>query len=752
MSRISVLRAGGWLAGASLSLAFASTAPAQSGLVGWGRLRFDSRWFDQPHLELAAGPGHTLARLADGSVVAWGDNVARQCDLPPLPPGVAVVDFDAMWQMSVLCLSNGELSCAGSWNIGCPPPAGAGRAYVAVDAGVGGHAAALLDDGAAVCWGDNTYGQCDALALPPGVAYVDVVVGGEHTAGLRSDGSLVCWGNAAHGQCAVPALPSGLTYSSVALGAYHTVALRSDGTVHCFGENSSGQCDTPALPPGVSYVEVAAGQTHTAARRSDGQLICWGANSSGQCDAPALPAGVGYVDVETGWYSTLARRSDGVTLGWGDRSSAATFPVAALPQGVSYTQVQAGVEHIVALRSNGSVACWGRADSGQCDVPDPPPGLTYVEVAAGSYHTLARLSDGAVLAWGAAVGLVPALPVGVSYVAIAAGGAHSMALRSDGAVVGWGNNDQGQCNVPPLPSGLTYVAIDAGVAHSAALRSDGAVLCWGSNGFGECNVPALPPGVWYVDVSAGGSREWHPPYYTIFRGFSLARRSDGELACWGDGSLGQCSPPPLAGAVYMQIDAGATHSLAIRGDGVAIGWRANGFGQSHAPSPPASSAYVSIAAGDGFSVARFETSAPLVYCTAGTTTNGCSASIAASANPSVSLAYACDITVSNVEGQKSGILLYGLASNSVPWSPGSNSFLCVKAPMQRTDTQSSGGTLNSCDGALPLDWNAYQAANPTALGNPWASGNKAYVQAWFRDPPAPSSTNLSNALELTYLP
>jgi hypothetical protein len=31
-------------------------------------------------------------------------------------------------------------------------------------------------------------------------------------------------------------------------------------------------------------------------------------------------------------------------------------------------------------------------------------------------------------------------------------------------------------------------------------------------------------------------------------------------------------------------------------------------------------------------------------------------------------------------------------------------------------------------------------------------GNKAQVQAWFRDPPAGKATNLSNAIEMTYLP
>jgi hypothetical protein len=41
---------------------------------------------------------------------------------------------------------------------------------------------------------------------------------------------------------------------------------------------------------------------------------------------------------------------------------------------------------------------------------------------------------------------------------------------------------------------------------------------------------------------------------------------------------------------------------------------------------------------------------------------------------------------------------------------------------------------------------------PGALGNPRSVGAKAHVQGWFRDPPAPKTTNLSDAVELTYAP
>lgn len=146
---------------------------------------------------------------------------------------------------------------------------------------------------------------------------------------------------------------------------------------------------------------------------------------------------------------------------------------------------------------------------------------------------------------------------------------------------------------------------------------------------------------------------------------------------------------------------------------------------------------------------------PTSYCTSGTTTNGCNATISAITNPSVSLASACTLDVTNVEGQKLGLFFYGVDNTGftpVPWAATSTSFLCVKPPTQRTLAQPSGGTANACNGSLALDWNAFQLANPAALGTPWLAGEKAYVQAWFRDPPAPKTTNLSNAVELTYQP
>jgi hypothetical protein len=146
--------------------------------------------------------------------------------------------------------------------------------------------------------------------------------------------------------------------------------------------------------------------------------------------------------------------------------------------------------------------------------------------------------------------------------------------------------------------------------------------------------------------------------------------------------------------------------------------------------------------------------APFAYCTAGVSTGGCTPLVAWSGTASASSATPFAILVAPIDGQRNGLLFYGLdaASPPNPWGAGSSSFLCVKAPTQRTPLQSSGGTAGACDGSLALDWNAFLASNGAALGSPFAAFDRVRAQAWFRDPAAVKGTNLSNALDFPLAP
>jgi hypothetical protein len=140
------------------------------------------------------------------------------------------------------------------------------------------------------------------------------------------------------------------------------------------------------------------------------------------------------------------------------------------------------------------------------------------------------------------------------------------------------------------------------------------------------------------------------------------------------------------------------------------------------------------------------------YCTAGTTTNNCRATISGNGTPSATATSGFTIDVTTVEGNRSGLIFYGVSGQSAsPWGTGT-SFKCVASPTQRTGNQTSGGTDGACDGAFTLDFNDYAATNPGVLGWPFSAGQVIDAQAWFRDPPAPKTTNLSNGLEFTLCP
>jgi hypothetical protein len=111
------------------------------------------------------------------------------------------------------------------------------------------------------------------------------------------------------------------------------------------------------------------------------------------------------------------------------------------------------------------------------------------------------------------------------------------------------------------------------------------------------------------------------------------------------------------------------------------------------------------------------------------------------------------VRATSVEGQKTGLVFYGTSwPKSAAWAPGSTSFLCVKAPTQRTSALATGGAAGACDGALTLDFLAWKATHPTALGQPLVAGEILNFQGWFRDPLAAATTNLTNAVQVKLCP
>ncbi|MCC7012025.1 MAG: FG-GAP repeat protein [Planctomycetes bacterium] len=140
------------------------------------------------------------------------------------------------------------------------------------------------------------------------------------------------------------------------------------------------------------------------------------------------------------------------------------------------------------------------------------------------------------------------------------------------------------------------------------------------------------------------------------------------------------------------------------------------------------------------------------YCTSGTSSNGCVPQVGRNGTPSASASSGFLLTASGLEGQKTAMFFYGISGRqAVAWGA-SSSFLCVISPTQRCSALSTAGTSGACDGFVTFDWLAFRSANPGALGGALAPGQIVQAQCWYRDPPSPKTTQLSNAIEFATSP
>jgi hypothetical protein len=143
---------------------------------------------------------------------------------------------------------------------------------------------------------------------------------------------------------------------------------------------------------------------------------------------------------------------------------------------------------------------------------------------------------------------------------------------------------------------------------------------------------------------------------------------------------------------------------------------------------------------------------PATYCTAGTTSSGCQALISAIGTSSATAATGFSVNATNVEGNKSGLLFYGVNGPkpaATSWGA-TSSFQCVQPPLKRAAVQDAGGTIGQCNGAFSTDLNARWTAKPNH--NPGA-GARVDGQYWFRDPAGPvPDTALSDAVTWTVCP
>ena len=261
-----------------------------------------------PPLAVSAGAYHSLALLADRTIVGWGSSEFGEANPPP--EATNVVAISAGGYTSLALRADGSMIFWGLHMGGIVPPE-TETDFVAVAAGYG-YGMALKADGTVTGWGRFEIGYEPPVDPPAGLSNVVVIAAGYGNGfALKTDGTVVCWGDNSSGETNVPSDITNVV--AISAGAAHALALRADGTVAAWGSDDLGQTDVPAAATNI--VAIAAGGLHSLALRADGTLLAWGWDASGQTDIP--PNATNVVEISAGYYDSLAKTASGLVIGWG---------------------------------------------------------------------------------------------------------------------------------------------------------------------------------------------------------------------------------------------------------------------------------------------------------------------------------------------------------------------------------------------------------------------------------------------------
>jgi len=303
---------------------------------------------------------------------------------------------------------------------------------------------------------------------------------------------------------------------------------------------------------------------------------------------------------------------------------------------------------------------------------------------------------------------------------------------------------------------FAFGAVD-GQSLGVALRGSVALVGWR---FELASQTSFEVRVYRRNV--GGAENWGY-VNTILPSASATNTRFGESIALGDrwaviGAPGDNAAPSASGAVHIfepaagggwtptqRLTASDTTAqdqfgvdVAVDGDAVLVGNKRN--------------ATTSIHLGRAHLFDLVSPAPPVPYCTAGVSSQGCSGTLIGVGTPSATAPGGFDLVATGIDARRSAAIFYGVNGPIAIPVAGTSSWRCVHAPVQRLGIVDSGGTLGGCDGEVRVDWNAYRASHPFALGAPFTAGATVWAQAWNRDSLSPTGLPATQGLSFVLCP
>ncbi|MFT3693183.1 MAG: hypothetical protein QM831_08580 [Kofleriaceae bacterium] len=570
-----------------------------------------------PATAVVAGDAFTCAITSDTAVWCWGDNSYGQLGDGTTTSGkqpVMVKNLTGVTQIiagsaHTCAIANGGVSCWGANGYGqlgdgtnndskFPVAVGGLTGVGAIAAG--GNTSCAIANGKLSCWGDGENGQLanganddhnTPVAITTPADALNVSLGDDFVSVTLVDGTVWSSGDNNRGRLGDSGVEQGTnTFVKTAIGqdvtsiAAHSGHACAVDTAHagwCWGYDYDGEFfdfdSTEHYSPissVSSVVKMAVGEDHTCALTTQNQIVCVGYNGWGQ-------------------------------LGDGKRTSEPT------PQdtmATDATAVFAGGYETCVLHADKSTSCAGNGTSGQLgdggqgfvDTLTPNTGFTNVVKMSQSENVSCALdAAGAVRCAGidyySQLGdesgyrssipvlvhnLPPAidLSVGVNTgcAALGAAGAMCWGYGADGQL-GTGNNEYVQGGAVKVAMPLTDAEqVAVGDSFACALTNAKTVYCWGNSYVTGMNTNAPIAIAGLTGVTQITAKSGHVCALSGTTAYCWGYNNFGQV---GNGTTNSTSTPTAVLMGVSRIDAGNSHTCAIKTDNTVWCWGTNYQGQ-----------------------------------------------------------------------------------------------------------------------------------------------------------------------------